>query len=186
MRFGLVHRVLLDSLVGLGMLSLVTTGEFPKLLSVVLLSALALAFFVPAKWQDLTAWRLFGTYAPVGLLVMQLGRWTQGANPLTLAVEFAAELQILRVATRRGAVHDQQIIALSLLQLVAATVLGAGLAYAFCFIGFVLVTPPALMLSHLRREVEGNYRQGARDRTGLPVDVPRILRSRRENKRDDK
>ena len=32
---------------------------------------------------------------------------------------------------------------------------------------------------HLRREVEGNYRQGARDRTGLPVDVPRILRSRR-------
>ena len=35
------------------------------------------------------------------------------------------------------------------------------------------------MLSHLRREVEGNYRQGARDRTGLPVDVPRILRSRR-------
>jgi len=37
----------------------------------------------------------------------------------------------------------------------------------------------ALVLSHLRREVEGNYRQGARDRTGLPVDVPRILRSRR-------
>jgi transglutaminase-like putative cysteine protease len=36
-----------------------------------------------------------------------------------------------------------------------------------------------LVLSHLRREVEGNYRQGARDRTGLPVDVPRILRSRR-------
>jgi len=35
------------------------------------------------------------------------------------------------------------------------------------------------VLSHLRREVEGNYRQGARDRTGLPVDVPRILRSRR-------
>src|SRR5262249_31060568 len=39
--------------------------------------------------------------------------------------------------------------------------------------------PGALVLSHLRREVEGNYRQGARDRTGLPVDVPRILRSRR-------
>lgn len=179
MRFGLVHRVLLDSLVALGMLSLVTTGEFPKLLSVGLLFALALAFFVPARWQDLTPWRIFGTYAPVGLLALQLARWTQGANPLTLAVEFAAELQTLRVATRRGAVHDQQIIALALLQLVAATVLGAGLAYALCFVGFVLVTPPALMLSHLRREVEGNYRQGARDRTGLPVDVPRILRSRR-------
>jgi transglutaminase-like putative cysteine protease len=43
----------------------------------------------------------------------------------------------------------------------------------------LVVAPGALVLSHLRREVEGNYRQGARDRTGLPVDVPRILRSRR-------
>src|SRR5437588_173413 len=42
----------------------------------------------------------------------------------------------------------------------------------------------ALVLSHLRREVEGNYRQGARDRTGMPVDVPRILRSRRVIGRD--
>lgn len=179
MRFGLVHRVLLDSLVALGMLSLVTTGEFPRALAVALLVGLALAFFVPVRWQDKPAWRTLGTYTPVALLAVQLVRWSQGANPLTLAVEFAALLQIVRVATRRGAVHDQQIIALSLLHLVAATVLGAGLAYALCFIGFVMVIPPALMLSHLRREVEGNYRQGARDRTGLPVDVPRILRSRR-------
>jgi len=58
-------------------------------------------------------------------------------------------------------------------------VLGGGLAYGLCFVGFLIVAPGALVLSHLRREVEGNYRQGARDRTGLPVDVPRILRSRR-------
>jgi len=58
-------------------------------------------------------------------------------------------------------------------------VLGGGLAYGLCFIGVLIVAPGALVLSHLRREVEGNYRQGARDRTGLPVDVPRILRSRR-------
>jgi protein-glutamine gamma-glutamyltransferase len=179
MRFGLVHRVLLDTLVALGMLSLVATGEFERVVSAGFLVALALAFFVPTRWQDVPGWRLFGTYSPVGLLALQLVRWSQGGSPLSLAVEFAAVLQVLRVATRRGAAHDQQIIALSLLHLVAATVLGAGLAYALCFIGFVLVTPPALLLSHLRREVEGNYRQGARDRTGLPVDVPRILRSRR-------
>ncbi len=179
MRFGLVHRILVDSLVALGMLSLVTTGEFSRLTAAVLVVALGLAFFVPWRWQDNVAWRYFGTYAPVGLLSIQLVRWSQGTGPLSIAVEFAAFLQVVRVATRRGATHDQQIITLSLLHLVAATVLGAGLAYALCFIGFVLVTPPALLLSHLRREVEGNYRQGARDRTGLPVDVPRILRSRR-------
>jgi transglutaminase-like putative cysteine protease len=123
--------------------------------------------------------RLFGIYAPIALVAVQMVRWIDGSNPLTIAVEFAALLQIIRVATRRGAAHDQQLIALSLLQLIAATVLGGGLAFALCFIGFVLITPSALVLSHLRREVEGNYRQGARDRTGLPVDVPRILRSRR-------
>jgi transglutaminase-like putative cysteine protease len=65
------------------------------------------------------------------------------------------------------------------LHLVAGTVLGGGLAYGLSLVGFLVIAPGALVLSHLRREVEGNYRQGARDRTGLPVDVPRILRSRR-------
>jgi hypothetical protein len=98
---------------------------------------------------------------------------------LSLAVEFAAGLQVVRLATRRGAAHDQQVVVLALLHLIAGTVLGGGLAYGLCFLGFLIVAPGALVLSHLRREVEGNYRQGARDRTGLPVDVPRILRSRR-------
>src|SRR5204862_369870 len=112
MRFGLVHRVLLDTLVALGMLSLVATGEFERVVSAGFLVALALAFFVPTRWQDVPGWRLFGTYSPVGLLALQLVRWSQGGSPLSLAVEFAAVLQVLRVATRRGAAHDQQIIAL--------------------------------------------------------------------------
>jgi transglutaminase-like putative cysteine protease len=106
-------------------------------------------------------------------------RLLAGRPALDVAVEFAAILQIIRLATRRGAAHDQQIIVLALLHFVAGTVLGGGLSYGLCFVGFLVVAPGALVLSHLRREVEGNYRQGARDRTGLPVDVPRILRSRR-------
>ncbi len=98
---------------------------------------------------------------------------------LDVLIEFAAALQIIRLATRKGAAHDQQVIVLALLHLIAGTVLGGGLGYGLCFLGVLVVAPGALVLSHLRREVEGNYRQGARDRTGLPVDVPRILRSRR-------
>jgi transglutaminase-like putative cysteine protease len=111
--------------------------------------------------------------------VVQGARLVLGRSPLDVAVEFAALLQIIRLATRKGAAHDQQIIVLALMHLVAGTVLGGGLAYGICFLGFLVVAPGALVLSHLRREVEGNYRQGARDRTGHPVDVPRILRSRR-------
>ena len=75
--------------------------------------------------------------------------------------------------------RQQQVIVLALLHLIAGTVVGGGLGYGLCFFGLLVVTPGALVLSHLRREVEGNYRQGARDRTGLPVDVPRIRRSKR-------
>ena len=121
----------------------------------------------------------FATIAPLALLVVQGARLVAGRSPLDVAVEFAALLQIIRLATRRGAAHDQQIIVLALLHFIAGTVLGGGLTYGLCFLGFLVVAPGALVLSHLRREVEGNYRQGARDRTGLPVDVPRILRSRR-------
>jgi protein-glutamine gamma-glutamyltransferase len=179
MRFGLIHRVMTDALATLGLLALVTSGELTHWVSWTLLITLAAALAVPERWQDKPAMRHFGVLAPVLLLVLQIGRFWLGISILQLAVEFAAGLQVVRLSTRRGAAHDQQVIVLALLHLIAATVLGGGLAYGLCFLGFLIVAPGALVLSHLRREVEGNYRQGARDRTGLPVDVPRILRSRR-------
>ncbi len=179
MRFGLIHRIMTDALATLGLLALVTSGELGRWVSVSLLVGLALALAIPERWQDKAVLRQFAVLSPIVLLTVQVGRLFVGAGVLVLAVEFAAALQVVRLATRRGAAHDQQVIVLALLHLIAGTVLGGGLAYGLCFVGFLIVAPGALVLSHLRREVEGNYRQGARDRTGLPVDVPRILRSRR-------
>lgn len=179
MRFGVLHRVMLDSLAVVGLLALIATGELDRRTTITLLLGLALSLSLPSTIRELRIVQLAGTLLPVAVLVVQVVRLTSSANVVTLAVEFAAVLQVVRLATRRGAVHDQQIVLLALLHLVAATVLGAGLAYAACFAGFMFLTPVTLLLSHLRREVEGNYRQGARDRAGLPVDVPRILRSRR-------
>jgi transglutaminase-like putative cysteine protease len=179
MRFGLVHRVMTDALAVLGILAIVSTASLSLATNVVLLVALAVAIAIPENKQGRPALRHFATIAPLGLLAVEGGRLLAGRFPLDVAVEFAAFLQVIRLATRRGAAHDQQIIVLSLLHFVAGTVLGGGLTYGLCFLGFLVVAPGALVLSHLRREVEGNYRQGARDRTGLPVDVPRILRSRR-------
>jgi len=178
-RFGLVHRIMTDALAVLGLLALVTSGELNRWITVAVLIGLAASLAIPERWQDHRFMRPVGVVAPVGLLVVQIARLTLGAPVLQLAVEFAAGLQVVRLATRRGAAHDQQVVVLALLHLIAGTVLGGGLTYGLCFLGFLVVAPGALVLSHLRREVEGNYRQGARDRTGLPVDVPRILRSRR-------
>ncbi|HEY1696441.1 MAG TPA: DUF3488 and transglutaminase-like domain-containing protein [Polyangiaceae bacterium] len=179
MRFGLVHRVMTDALAALGVLAVVSTASLSSWTNLALVVGLVVAIFIPEAWQGRPALRHFATIAPLTLLLVQGGRLLAGRSPLDVAVEFAALLQIVRLATRRGAAHDQQIIVLSLLHFVAGTVLGGGLTYGICFLGFLVVAPGALVLSHLRREVEGNYRQGARDRTGLPVDVPRILRSRR-------
>jgi len=179
MRFGLVHRVMTDALAALGVLAVVSTASLTPWTNALLVVGLVFAIAVPESWQGRPALRHFATIAPLTLLILQGARLLAGRSPLDVAVEFAALLQIVRLATRRGAAHDQQIIVLALLHFVAGTVLGGGLTYGICFLGFLVVAPGALVLSHLRREVEGNYRQGARDRTGLPVDVPRILRSRR-------
>jgi transglutaminase-like putative cysteine protease len=178
-RFGLIHRIMTDTLAALGLLALVTSGVLNHWLTVVILVGLAVAVVIPEGFQDRPTMRRIGVILPLGLLAVQAVRLFMNANLLETAVEFAAGLQVIRLATRRGAAHDQQVIVLALLHLIAATVLGSGLAYGLCFLGFLVIAPGALVLSHLRREVEGNYRQGARDRTGLPVDVPRILRSRR-------
>lgn len=179
MRFGLIHRLMTDALALLGVLAVVSTSALgPKATALVLAGMLG-ALAIPETWQNHPSMRHVATTSVLALFIVQLTRIVLGQSVIDIAVEFAALLQVLRVATRRGAVHDQQIVVLAFLHLVAGTVLGAGLAYGLCFMGFLVVAPGALVLSHLRREVEGNYRQGARDRTGLPVDVPRILRSRR-------
>jgi transglutaminase-like putative cysteine protease len=179
MRFGVVHRVMTDTLAVLGLLALLTSGEVDRFVSYAILLGLGAALALPERFQDRPLWRKVSAVLPLALLGVQVLRLLSGASLLTTAIEFAAGLQVLRLSSRRGAAHDQQVIVLALLHLIAGTVLGSGLTYGLCFLGFLVITPGALVLSHLRREVEGNYRQGARDRTGLPVDVPRILRSRR-------
>jgi transglutaminase-like putative cysteine protease len=180
MRFGLVHRVMTNALASLGVLALVSSGELGKWVNLAIVVGLIAGLSVPETWHQKVWLNRAATVGPVVLLVAQVARFFLTGKPLLdLAVEFAAALQVVRLATRRGAAHDQQVIVLALIHLIAGTVLGSGLGYGLCFLGFVAVAPGALVLSHLRREVEGNYRQGARDRTGLPVDVPRILRSRR-------
>jgi transglutaminase-like putative cysteine protease len=179
MRFGLIHRIMTDALASLGVIALVLSGQFSRWTSGALLAGLALAVFTPEAWLRRPWLKHVDTAIVLVVLALQVTRVVLGASVLDVLIEFAAMLQIVRLATRRGAAHDQQIILLALLHLVAGTVLGGGIGYGLCFFGVLIVAPGALALSHLRREVEGNYRQGARDRTGLPVDVPRILRSKR-------
>ncbi len=154
MRFGLVHRVMTDLLAALGVLAVVSTAQMPTEANVVLLAGLALALAIPEDWQAKPFLRHVATVGPLALFIVEGIRLALGRSALDVAVEFAAMLQIIRIATRRGAAHDQQIIVLALLHFVAGTVLGGGFAYGLCFLGFLVVAPGALVLSHLRREAQ--------------------------------
>jgi hypothetical protein len=167
------------SLAALGVLALVTSGKLHPMATAIVLVGLLIGLFLPDDYRKGAYLQLTGVVGPLVALAVQVGRISFGGDPIPIVIEFAAALQVIRLITRRGAAHDHQVILLALLHLIAGTVLGGGLTYAVALLGFLIFTPGALVLSHLRREVEGNYRQGARDRTGMPVDVPRILRSRR-------
>ena len=119
MRFGLVHRIMTDALAVLGLLALVTSGELHRGITIAIVLGLGLALATPERWQDHRFMRRVGVLAPLGLLAMQVGRLGVGAAVLPLAVEFAAGLQVVRLATRRGAAHDQQVVVLALLHLIA-------------------------------------------------------------------
>ena len=132
------------ALATLGLLSLLTGGELDLTMTIITGVCMVMAVLIPERYQEHPRLRSLGVFASLTLLGVQLARAASGGDLLQLAVEFAAALQVIRVATRRGAAHDQQIILLALLHLVAGTVLGGGLAYGLSLVGFLVIAPGAL------------------------------------------
>ena len=181
MRFARVHKVVTYLLAALGLGVLGAGGELAGAVGVLLVAGVVGSWFAEGELLRRPLYVYGWNALVVVLLLVQIARATLFAVPsLTVGVQFAALLQLSRLANRRTANDYQQITVLAALHLVAASVLGAGLSYAAFFLGFVVVMPWALTLGHLRREIEGNYVVDARTgQPSAPIDVGRILRSRR-------
>jgi hypothetical protein len=180
-RFAQVHKVAIYSVAVLGLLALASGDELQGPWLLFIAAGVLASWWAEGDLLTSPRYARAQTTLLVAALALQSGRVAlAGHGLLDAAVEFSALLQVSRLAYRRSATEYQQSAALALAQLIAATVLGAGLSYALCFIGFVITLPWALTLGHLRREIEGNYLADARaGRASVPVDVARILRSRR-------
>jgi transglutaminase-like putative cysteine protease len=181
MRFAKVHKFSVYAVATLGLLALASGGALQGPIGVFVAAGVVASWWAEGKWIESRGYARAQSALLVLALFVQVARALFGGHGiLDAAVEFAALLQVSRLAYRRSAAEYQQSTALALAQLIAATVLGAGLSYALCFLGFVITLPWALTLGHLRREIEGNYLADARaGRAGVPIDVARILRSRR-------
>ena len=99
MRFGLVHRIMTDTLAVLGLLALLTSGELSRGVSVTILVGLVLALAVPDSFQERPLFQRFGVVAPLLLLAVQSARLFSGESLLSVAIEFAAGLQVLRLSS---------------------------------------------------------------------------------------
>ena len=154
MKFGVVHKVVTYLFAGLGLTALMLGTTFGPIEIGMVVVAFGATWFAERPLLDRPGYSRLWSGAAVVVLVLQILRALAGEAVLTVGVEYAAFLQLSRLAHRKSAADYQQIAILGFLHLIAGTVLSAGLDYAVIFFGFVVVMPWMLALTHLRKELE--------------------------------
>lgn len=157
MRFDRLHKTVAYLGAGLGLLALSFGGELDRGTQVLIAMAFAASWFVEGPLLDRPSYARAWNGLVVAVLVVQVARVVLGASWLGAGIEYAAFLQLSRLFHRRSAREYQHIAVLAFLHLIAGTVLTTGLSYGFVFLGFVVVTPWMLALTHLRAEIEEHY-----------------------------
>lgn len=176
MSFARLHKLIAYLAAGLGLLALSLGSEVDRSLSVLIMLAYVGSWFVEGPILQRRGYATFWNVSVLAVLGLQLVRAALGASWLELGVEYAAFLQLSRLYYRRSAREYQHIAVLAFLHLIAATVLTTGIDYAFVFLGFVVVTPWMLALTHLRSEIEEHYTAAAGRSRG--EHLARVLASR--------
>ncbi len=179
MSFARLHKIVTYAVAALGLLSLYVGAALHPAFSAFAAVALVVSWRVEGEIVEDARYTRAWTLAVVLSLVVQMMRWVAGGGALDLFIEFAAILQISRLFNRRAARDYEYISILSLVHLVAGSVLSTELGYAFVFLGFVVVLPWMLALSHFRRAIEGNYPDSRQPDERAGTDVRRVLASRR-------
>lgn len=177
MSFARLHKVVSYLVAGLGLAALGIGPELDGTAEIVIAALFVASLFAEGPRIRSPRWARGWSTAMLAFLLVQVIRGLLGAPILPLILEATAALQISRLFNRRGAREHQQIAALALLHLIAATVLSTELAYALAFVGFLIVLPWMLAITHLRAEIEGQL--GARPEPERDRDLARVLASRR-------
>lgn len=179
MSFSKLHKLVAYLISGLGLFGLTLGEEITPASTAAIALGFVASWFAEGPRIRTPGYGSGWTTAVVVGLLIQIIRAIVDAPTLALAIEFAAFLQISRLFTRRTAVDYQQIAVLAFVHLVAATVLSTSLSYGVMFVGFVVATPWMLALSHLRREIEGNYMPAPNATPEAQTGLARVLASRR-------
>ncbi|MBP9084480.1 MAG: DUF3488 domain-containing protein [Kofleriaceae bacterium] len=155
MRFGFAHKLATYGMVGFALLAMTTGGGVSPIFVVLGLGGLAASWFVEPRGP---AGKLALLWSVASLLFLAYSVVTALATGdfLGVGAEFLIWLMVAKACNRRALADWQQLYLLAFLMLVAGSVLNADILYGLCFLGFVIFSTWALILFHLRREIESN------------------------------
>jgi protein-glutamine gamma-glutamyltransferase len=179
MRFSSAHDVVTYLFAGLGLLSLHLGGTLSPTFGALLAVGFVSSAFLRSALVVSKGYAALVTTAVAVVLLVQVLRAVFSEPFFAMAIEFAALLQISRLAHRRTAADYKQIAGLSVLHLIATTVVTRELSYAALFAGYVIVTPWMLGLTQVREALERQYRDPDRAEHELDPKLVDVL-SRRD------
>jgi protein-glutamine gamma-glutamyltransferase len=191
MKFSSTHRITTHLTVLFAHLSLILSGEpISPWVSVVALLCLGASFFWEPKPRPKPAIDKAGRISAalgVGVVlytVVDFWRIVSVGNAENLLLAPFSHLLLLFQSTRLFARRKSQdylwIYIIGFFELITATAINEDPSYAFCFIGYSISITWALILFHLRREMEDNYLlRHSNDASSEKVEVERILGSKR-------
>jgi protein-glutamine gamma-glutamyltransferase len=178
MRFSFAHDIVTYLFAGLGLTALYLGGTFSPTFAVILAAIVVGSAFLHGDRIASKAYANLITAAVVGLLAVQTLRAIFLEPFFPMAIEFAALLQVSRLAHRRSAADYKQIAGLSILHLIATTVITRDLSYAALFGAYVVVTPWMLGLTQVREALERQYRDPAKGEHELDARLAEVLSRR--------
>jgi len=180
MRFAQAHKTTSYAMVMAAYLALVVGGGVSPIIGGLgFLGLIGSWWWEPPRirWET---WAMPWTIASILVLLWTVVRAIAGGDYLGIGGDFLVWLVVAKAFQRRAAKDWQQLYLLSFLMLVAGSVLNPDLSYGVFFLVYVIAATWALILFHLRREMEDNFLlKHADDRASERVEVRRILESRR-------
>ena len=166
MGFERTFRLASISLVAIGFLGLVGTGELPAVLVALGLITVAVSAASMAPWAKGTVLEKLGQFPPrvwdillTAAFLAFLVDWALVSRDfLASAVHFLMALMVTKLLTLRHRKDFLHLYAISLLELLASAALTQELWYAIIFFAYLFVAIWVLLLYHLRNEAEERTR----------------------------
>lgn len=180
MRFVSAHKLTSYMMVGCAVLALILSGELTLPVLIATIAAIVGSWWWEPSRVRIKRYAPFWAGASILVLAYTLLRVYAGTDLIIAGVDYLLFLLVAKLYNRNACRDYLHIYALTFFMLVAGTMLNPEISFGLCFFGYVISTTWALILFHLRREMEENFLlKHSDDRASEPVQVTRILNSRR-------